>query len=153
MKELTLPVGYEAQLSIRETEVAIKKIKDYFEHALAAELNLTRVSAPLFVRTGRGINDNLNGIERPVSFDAMVIKDADIEIVQSLAKWKRMALQRYGFGIGEGLYTDMNAIRRDETLDNLHSIYVDQWDWEKVITKEVRTEKTLFDTVKSIYEV
>ncbi|MDF2593261.1 MAG: aspartate-ammonia ligase [Clostridia bacterium] len=153
MKELTLPQGYAPKLSIRETEVAIKTIKDYFEHALAEALHLTRVSAPLFVRTGRGINDNLNGIERPVSFDAMVIKDSDIEIIQSLAKWKRMALQRYGFDMGEGLYTDMNAIRRDEVLDNLHSIYVDQWDWEKVISKEDRTEETLFDTVRKIYEV
>lgn len=153
MKTLTLPTGYKPQLSIRETEVAIKRIKDYFESALAEELNLTRVSAPLFVRTGRGINDNLNGVERPVSFDAMVIKDSDIEIVQSLAKWKRMALQRYGFEVGEGLYTDMNAIRRDEVLDNLHSIYVDQWDWEKVITREARTEQTLFDTVKGIFKV
>jgi len=153
MKTLTLPTQYKPQLSIRDTEVAIKRIKDYFEGALAKELNLTRVSAPLFVRTGRGINDNLNGIERPVSFDALVIKDADIEIVQSLAKWKRMALQRYGFQLGEGLYTDMNAIRRDETLDNLHSIYVDQWDWEKVISKEARTQETLFDTVRSIYKV
>lgn len=153
MKELKVPVGYKPQLSIRETEVAIKSIKDYFERSLAEELNLTRVSAPLFVRTGRGINDNLNGIERPVSFDAMVIKDSDIEIVQSLAKWKRMALQRYGFQVGEGLYTDMNAIRRDEVLDNLHSMYVDQWDWEKVITKEARNEKTLFDTVRSIFKV
>jgi aspartate--ammonia ligase len=153
MKQLTLPQGYKPQLSIRETEVAIKKIKDCFENALSKELNLTRVSAPLFVRSGRGINDNLNGVERPVSFDAMVIKDSNLEIIQSLAKWKRMALQRYGFNVGEGLYTDMNAIRRDEELDNLHSIYVDQWDWEKVITKEARTEKTLFDTVKAIYKV
>lgn len=153
MKKLTLPAGYKPQLSIRETEVAIKKIKDFFENALAEELNLTRVSAPLFVRTGRGINDNLNGVERPVRFDAMVIKDSDIEIVQSLAKWKRIALQRYGFEIGEGLYTDMNAIRRDEVLDNLHSIYVDQWDWEKVISEEARTEETLFDTVRKIYRV
>jgi aspartate--ammonia ligase len=153
MKELSLPQGYKPELSIRETEVAIKKIKDCFEQELSKALHLTRVSAPLFVRCGRGINDNLNGIERPVSFDAMVIKDADIEIIQSLAKWKRMALQRYGFDIGEGLYTDMNAIRRDEVLDNLHSIYVDQWDWEKIITKEERTEKTLFDTVKALYKV
>lgn len=153
MKDLKVPAGYKPTLSIRETEVAIKRIKDYFESALANALNLTRVSAPLFVRNGRGINDNLNGFERPVSFDAKVIKDADMEIVQSLAKWKRMALQRYGFGVGEGLYTDMNAIRRDEDLDNLHSLYVDQWDWEKVITKEERTQETLFDTVRRIYQV
>lgn len=153
MKELKVPTGYKPKLSIRETEVAIKRIKDYFEGALAEALNLTRVSAPLFVRNGRGINDNLNGVERPVSFDAKVIRDSDLEIVQSLAKWKRMALQRYGFGVGEGLYTDMNAIRRDEDLDNLHSIYVDQWDWEKVITKETRTQKKLFEIVEKIYKV
>lgn len=153
MEELKVPAGYMPKLSIRETEVAIKRIKDYFEDALAEALNLTRVSAPLFVRNGRGINDNLNGVERPVSFDAKVIKDADLEIVQSLAKWKRIALQRYGFSAGEGLYTDMNAIRRDEDLDNLHSIYVDQWDWEKVITKDHRTQETLFDTVSKIYQV
>lgn len=153
MKGLTVPLGYKPQLDIRETEVAIKKIKDYFENALAEALNLTRVSAPLLVRTGRGINDNLNGIERPVRFDALDIKDADLEIVQSLAKWKRMALQRYKFKIGEGLYTDMNAIRRDEILDSLHSTYVDQWDWEKVIAKEDRTEETLYEIVRSIYKV
>ncbi|MDF2519424.1 MAG: asnA, partial [Clostridia bacterium] len=153
MKGLTVPLGYKPQLDIRETEVAIKKIKDYFENALAEALNLTRVSAPLLVRTGRGINDNLNGIERPVRFDALDIKDADLEIVQSLAKWKRMALQRYKFKIGEGLYTDMNAIRRDEILDSLHSTYVDQWDWEKAIAKEDRTEETLYEIVRSIYKV
>ena len=116
-------------LSIRETEVAIKVIKDFFEAQLAKKLNLTRVSAPLFVERATGLNDNLNGVERPVSFDALSLGDAELEIVQSLAKWKRTALARYGFLPGEGLYTDMNAIRRDEELDNLHSIYVDQWDW------------------------
>lgn len=153
MKVLKLPTGYKPQLTIRETEVAIKNIKDFFESTLAEELNLTRVSAPLFVRTGTGVNDNLNGIERPVRFDAKVIRDSDIEVVQSLAKWKRMALQKYGFEVGEGLYTDMNAIRRDEDLDNLHSLYVDQWDWEKVIAKADRTQETLFDTVRRIYSV
>lgn len=145
--------NYKPTLGIRETEVAIKNIKDYFEADLAKKLNLTRVSAPLFVNRASGLNDNLNGIERPVSFDALTLKDMEIEIVQSLAKWKRMALQRYGFSAGEGLYTDMNAIRRDEYLDNLHSIYVDQWDWEKIINKEDRNEKTLKEIVENIYSV
>jgi len=140
-------------LSIRETEVAIKVIKDFFEAQLAKKLNLTRVSAPLFVERATGLNDNLNGIERPVSFDALSLKGRELEIVQSLAKWKRLALSRYGFLPGEGLYTDMNAIRRDEELDNLHSIYVDQWDWEKIILKEERTPETLKAVVKTIYSV
>ncbi|MGE5629468.1 MAG: aspartate--ammonia ligase [Caulobacteraceae bacterium] len=144
---------YKPALGIRETEVAIKAIKDYFEAALAKKLNLTRVSAPLFVRKDTGLNDNLNGVERPVSFDALTIGEKELEIVQSLAKWKRIALKRYGFAPGEGLYTDMNAIRRDEALDSLHSIYVDQWDWEKIIRKEDRTEKTLKEIVRSIYSV
>jgi aspartate--ammonia ligase len=152
-KSLIKPEGYESKLDIIETEIAIKRIKDLFETKLAKALNLTRVSAPLFVRTNTGLNDNLNGIERPVSFDAKSIQDGDIEVVQSLAKWKRMVLYRYGFGIGEGLYTDMNAIRRDEDLDNLHSIYVDQWDWEKVIAKEQRNEETLKSIVRAIYKV
>ncbi len=140
-------------LSIRETEVAIKVIKDFFEAQLAKKLNLTRVSAPLFVERATGLNDNLNGIERPVSFDALSLKGSELEIVQSLAKWKRLALSRYGFLPGEGLYTDMNAIRRDEELDNLHSIYVDQWDWEKIILREERTPKTLKAVVKTIFSV
>jgi len=144
---------YEAALGIRETEVAIKVIKDFFESQLAKKLNLTRVSAPLFVLRSSGLNDNLNGVERPVSFDALSLKDTEVEIVQSLAKWKRIALKRYGFSTGEGLYTDMNAIRRDEELDCLHSIYVDQWDWEKIIRHEDRTPETLKDIVKSIYSV
>lgn len=145
--------NYKPTLGIRETEVAIKIIKDYFEADLAKKLNLTRVSAPLFVLSATGLNDNLNGIERPVSFDALSLKDREIEIVQSLAKWKRLALKRYGFSKGEGLYTDMNAIRRDEELDCLHSLYVDQWDWEKIILKEDRTLETLKDIVKTIYSV
>ncbi len=145
--------NYQPALGIRETEVAIKVIKDFFEADLAKKLNLTRVSAPLFVLKASGLNDNLNGIERPVSFDALSLKGTDVEIVQSLAKWKRIALQRYGFSIGEGLYTDMNAIRRDEELDSLHSIYVDQWDWEKVIRYEDRTPETLKAIVKNIYSV
>ena len=148
-----LPTGYQPILPLRETEVAIKKLKDYFEKALAKELNLTRVSAPLFVRPETGLNDNLNGVERPVSFGVKAINEQFCEIVQSLAKWKRMALKRYGFAVGEGLYTDMNAIRRDEELDNLHSIYVDQWDWEKVIVKSARNLETLEQIVKAIYQV
>lgn len=129
------------------------KNQGFFENALAEELNLTRVSAPLFVRPESGLNDNLSGVERPVSFDARYIDNATVEIVQSLAKWKRMALSRYGFSLGEGLYTDMNAIRRDEDPDNLHSIYVDQWDWELIISKEERNMETLKNCVEQIYNV
>lgn len=139
-------------LNILETEIAIKKLKDYFERELAKKLNLIRVSAPLFVRSESGVNDYLNGIERPVSFN--VINDScKVEIVQSLAKWKRLALKKYGFKIGEGLYTDMNAIRPDEKVDNIHSVYVDQWDWEKIISKEDRNEEKLKEIVKDIYSV
>lgn len=150
---LIIPEGYKSSLNIRETEVAIKKVKDFFEGELSKVLNLTRVSAPLFVCPETGMNDNLNGVERPVAFDIKDIEGQEVEIVHSLAKWKRMALGRYGFEVGEGLYADMDAIRRDEELDNIHSIYVDQWDWEKVIKKEDRNEATLKDIVKSIYEV
>ncbi len=149
--QIKIPAGYKAKLDLRQTEVAIKKLKDYFEDAIAYELHLTRVSAPLFVKPETGLNDNLNGTERAVSFDIMDDNNAVAEVVHSLAKWKRMALGRYGFGVNEGLYTDMNAIRRDEELDNLHSIYVDQWDWEKVITKEMRNVEFLQKTVKQIY--
>lgn len=152
MKNLFIPKGYQPKLSLRETEVAIKKLKDFFERELAAELNLVRVSAPLFVRPQTGLNDNLNGIERPVAFHVKDIND-ECEIVHSLAKWKRMALQRYGFFVGEGLYTDMNAIRRDEDLDNIHSVYVDQWDWEKIIREEGRTLEELKAIVRQIYNV
>ena len=144
-----IPEGYEPHLNLRETEIAIKKVKDFFERDLAIELNLTRVSAPLFVDRESGLNDNLSGKERPVSFD--VFSGKNFEIVHSLAKWKRYALNMYGFESGEGLYTDMNAIRRDEDTDNIHSIFVDQWDWEKIINKEDRTEKYLKKTVKLIY--
>ena len=147
------PKHYKSMKNIRATQIAIKRIKDFFERRLAEELNLTRVSAPLFVEANKGINDNLNGVERPVSFDLKAIKGTNVEIVQSLAKWKRIALKKYGFKPGEGLYTDMNAIRRDEDLDNIHSIYVDQWDWEKVITKEDRNLEYLKKTVRSIYKV
>ncbi|MGI6664954.1 MAG: aspartate--ammonia ligase [Christensenellaceae bacterium] len=151
VEKLTIPADYHAALGIRETEIAIKLIKDTFERELAKQLNLTRVSAPLFVRPESGLNDDLNGVERPVRFD---VKDSGqvVEIVQSLAKWKRLALKAYGFHEGEGLYADMNAIRRDEDLDNLHSVYVDQWDWERVITKEERTLAFLEETVKKIYQ-
>jgi len=149
---LTVPAGYRSLLDLRQTEVAIKKVKDFFERDLAIELNLTRVSAPLFVPVGSGLNDTLNGVERPVSFD-IGENGREAEIVQSLAKWKRYALGIYGFAPGEGLYTDMNAIRRDEETDNIHSIFVDQWDWEKIITRETRTRDTLHATVRRIYEV
>lgn len=150
---LQLPTQYDHPLDIRETEIAIKFIKDFFEHDLAKQLNLTRVSAPLFVRRNTGLNDDLNGVERPVAFEVRSLDDHVVEVVHSLAKWKRMALKRYGFKVGEGLYTDMNAIRRDEETDNLHSIYVDQWDWEKNIHKADRTLDTLIDTVNAIYNV
>lgn len=147
---LIIPKDYRSYLTVRQTQLAIKKVKDFFERDLAIELNLTRVSAPVFVDTASGLNDNLNGVERPVTFS---IKDeGSYEIVHSLAKWKRMALRDYGFAHGEGLYTDMTAIRRDEDTDNIHSIFVDQWDWEKIISKEERTEETLKATVRYIYE-
>lgn len=152
MKKLIIPEGYKSELDIRETEIAIKYIKDYFQRELANQLNLTRVSAPLFVDPESGVNDNLNGVERPVSFSVKEQEEHEMEIVQSLAKWKRGALKRYGFQHGEGLYTDMSAIRRDEETDNLHSIYVDQWDWEKVIAKEERNLDTLKETVRRIYD-
>ncbi len=145
-----LQEGYRSLLDTRQTEIAIKKVKDFFERDLSIQLNLTRVSAPLFVSRASGLNDTLNGTERPVAFDIKG-EEGDYEVVQSLAKWKRDALGRYGFRIGEGLYTDMNAIRRDEDLDNIHSAFVDQWDWEKVIAKEDRTEKTLKSAVKCVY--
>ncbi len=150
---LIIPENYDPKMDVRETEDAIKYIRDTFQKELGREMNLERISAPLFVRKDSGINDNLNGVERPVSFDTAAMPGVEIEVVQSLAKWKRKALKDYGFKPGEGLYTNMNAIRRDEELDNLHSIYVDQWDWEKVITKEQRTEETLKDTVRTIFKV
>ena len=149
MSQCIIPAGYRSHLSLRETEQAIKKVKDFFERDLSIELNLTRVSAPLFLNVKSGMNDNLNGVERPVGFD--VFSGEQFEIVHSLAKWKRYALGMYGFSENEGLYTDMNAIRRDEDCDNIHSIFVDQWDWEKIISKEARTEQTLKKTVKLIY--
>ena len=148
-----IPQGYDPKYGIMDTERAIKRIKDFFETELSRALNLSRISAPLFVKNSTGLNDNLNGIERPVSFSMKDAPEDTIEIVHSLAKWKRLALKRYGLNTGEGIYTDMNAIRRDETLDNTHSIYVDQWDWEKIITKEQRTLAYLEETVKKIYQV
>lgn len=152
MSKITIPEGYTSLLDLKSTEKAIKKVKDFFERELSVQLNLKRVSAPLFVAPETGLNDNLNGVERPVSFGIKELADKEVEIVHSLAKWKRQALKRYGFEKGEGLYTDMNAIRRDEETDNIHSIFVDQWDWEKVIAKEDRTIETLKDVVKSVYE-
>ncbi|MBP7263607.1 MAG: aspartate--ammonia ligase [Spirochaetia bacterium] len=137
--------------SIKETERAIKTIKDFFQDQLASELRLSRVTAPLFLPAGTGLNDDLNGVERPVSFAVPALGGAQIEVVQSLAKWKRHALAMYGFEPGYGLYTDMNAIRPDETLDEVHSLYVDQWDWEKVILPEQRTLAYLKTTVRGIY--
>lgn len=152
MSEIYIPEGYKPELGTIATEKAIKKVKDFFEDELAVQLNLRRVSAPLFVFPESGLNDNLNGVERPVSFGVKEQNERKVEIVHSLAKWKRVALQRYGFVVGEGLYTDMNAIRRDEETDNIHSIFVDQWDWEKIITKGNRTEETLEKVVKEVYE-
>ncbi len=152
MAHLILPKDYESAIDLMESQRAIKKIKDYFQQELAYGLNLRRVSAPLFVDPKTGLNDNLNGVERRVEFTLKDIDELHVEVVQSLAKWKRMALGKYGIEPGHGIYTDMNAIRRDEELDNLHSVYVDQWDWEKVITKEQRTEEYLKETVETIYK-
>ena len=149
MSHVIVPAGYQSTLSLYETQEAIALIKKTFESNLHHALNLKRVSAPLFVDGASGLNDDLNGVERPVSFD-MLETGEEAQVVHSLAKWKRFALYRYHFPAGEGLYTDMNAIRRDETLDNLHSVYVDQWDWEKVIRKEDRTMAVLKDTMERI---
>ena len=141
---------YQSKLNLLETEKAIKFIKDEFERRLATKLNLIRISSPVVVSKESGINDYLNGYEKPVAFH---YQGEELEIIQSLAKWKRMALKRYGFKIGQGLYADMNAIRKDEIIDSIHSIYVDQWDWEKIITRKQRTKEYLFKTVKVIYSV
>lgn len=141
---------YKSKLSVLETQAIIRSLRHKFEECLCDALNLSRVSAPLFVTKGSGLNDDLNGIERPVSFDILETGET-VEVVHSLAKWKRMALGKYGFPLHTGLYTDMNAIRRDEITDNIHSLYVDQWDWEKVISREDRTEEYLKDTVRRIY--
>lgn len=152
MDHLYIPPDYKSELSLYDTQVAIKTVKDFFQKALAEQLYLLRVSAPLFVTPESGLNDNLNGVERPVTFGIKEQNDRPAEIVHSLAKWKRYALKQYGFHIGEGLYTDMSAIRRDEDTDNIHSIYVDQWDWEKILLKEDRNVEYLKDTVRKVYK-
>ena len=151
MSKIIIPKDYESALNLHDTQIAIKTVTDFFQNLLAEHLNLLRVSAPLFVTPESGLNDNLNGVERPVAFGIKEQNEYEVEIVQSLAKWKRYALKKYGFKAGEGLYTDMNAIRRDEETDNINSIYEDQWDWEKVITKEERTMETLINTVRKVY--
>ena len=150
---LIVPENYKPKLSVRQTQEAIKYIRDTFQKEFGQEMQLERISAPLYLKKSSGLNDDLSGTERKVSFNVKELPEEDMEIVQSLAKWKRWALGHYGFQPGEGLYTNMNAIRRDEDLDNLHSIYVDQWDWERVITKDQRTEETLVDTVRTIFKV
>ena len=150
MRSTYIPAGYKSLLTVQETERAIKYVKDTFEHIFAESMGLLRISAPLFVSSDSGLNDNLNGVERPVTFGIREIENKDMEIVHSLAKWKRQALRDYGFSMHEGLYTDMNAIRRDEDIDNIHSIYVDQWDWEKVISRSDRTREYLENTVRVI---
>ena len=152
MEQLTIPEGYRSMLSLHDTQIAIKTVKDFFQTTLAQQLQLQRVSAPLFVTPESGLNDNLNGVERPVRFGVKEQNEREVEIVQSLAKWKRMALGQYGFSMHEGLYADMNAIRRDETTDNIHSIYVDQWDWERTINNEDRNIDFLKGIVVQIYE-
>ena len=149
MNSLYIPEGYKPRLDVYDTQKAISFIKSTFQEKLAEALHLKRVSAPLFVTAASGLNDNLSGKERPVSFDVPAIGES-VQVVHSLAKWKRMALKQYRFYVGNGLYTDMNAIRRDEDLDNIHSIYVDQWDWERVITREERTRDYLIKTVSFI---
>ncbi len=153
MEHLIIPANYESGLNLHDTQIAIKTVKDFFQNLLSLTLNLSRVSAPLFVTPESGLNDNLNGVERPVAFDIKEMNSQNAEVVHSLAKWKRFALHKYGFSIGEGLYTDMNAIRRDEETDNIHSIFVDQWDWEKVIAREDRTTGYLQETVRMVYKV
>ena len=152
MEKFIIPKDYHSELNLHDTQIAIKTVKDVFQNLLSQRLNLSRVSAPLFVDPDSGLNDNLNGVERPVTFDIKEQNGREAEVVQSLAKWKRYALKKYGFSYGEGLYTDMNAIRRDEITDNIHSIFVDQWDWEKIIKKDERTIATLMDTVKVVYK-
>ena len=152
MEHLIIPENYKSELDLHDTQVAIKTVKDFFQGLLAQRLNLLRVSAPLFVDPATGLNDNLNGYERPVAFGIREQNEKVAEVVHSLAKWKRYALQKYGFHTGEGLYTDMNAIRRDEDTDNIHSIFVDQWDWEKIIERSDRHLDFLKETVKTVYK-
>ena len=152
MSKLFVPEGYHSPLDLYKTQKAISFIKENFQSKLSEAMRLKRVSAPLFVTEASGLNDNLNGTERPVSFDVPAVGE-DVQVVHSLAKWKRLALHEYHFYVGNGLYTDMNAIRRDEDLDNIHSIYVDQWDWERVITREDRTLEYLIKTAQTIVDV
>lgn len=151
-QHLIIPKDYHSELNLHDTQIAIKTVKDFFQNLLSLTLNLSRVSAPLFVTPESGLNDNLNGVERPVVFDIKEQNGQNAEVVHSLAKWKRFALHKYGFCPGEGLYADMNAIRRDEDTDNIHSVFVDQWDWEKIITKQERTIEYLKNTVRLIYK-
>ncbi len=152
MNNLIIPPSYRPALNLHDTQIGIKTVKDFFQNMLAERMHLLRVSAPLFVDPLSGLNDNLNGVERPVVFGIKEQNDQEAEIVHSLAKWKRYALQEYGFSYGEGLYTDMSAIRRDEQTDNIHSIYVDQWDWEKIISREERSLDFLKETVRTVYK-
>lgn len=152
MGKLILPEDYVSALDLHDTQIAIKTVKDVFQGMLSRRLNLSRVSAPLFVDPASGLNDNLNGYERPVNFDILEQNGREAEVVHSLAKWKRYALKKYGFSLEEGIYTDMNAIRRDEETDNIHSIFVDQWDWEKIIRKKDRNVEYLMDTVRKVYK-
>ncbi len=153
MEHLIVPENYQSALSLHDTQIAIKTVKDSFQNLLSERLNLQRVSAPLFVDPDSGLNDNLNGVERPVTFGIKEQDEKTAEIVHSLAKWKRYALKKYGFSMGEGIYTDMNAIRWDEDTDNIHSIFVDQWDWEKIISREDRNLEFLKETVRTVYKV
>ena len=153
MEHLIVPENYQSALSLHDTQIAIKNVKDSFQNLLSERLNLQRVSAPLFVDPDSGLNDNLNGVERHVTFGIKEQDEKTAEIVHSLAKWKRYALKKYGFSMGEGIYTDMNAIRRDEDTDNIHSIFVDQWDWEKIISREDRNLEFLKETVRTVYKV
>ena len=152
MSKIIIPKEYHSELNLHDTQIAIKRVKDCFQAQLSEQLNLSRVSAPLFVTPESGLNDNLNGVERPVAFTIKEQNERSAEVVHSLAKWKRYALGKYGFSLYEGLYTDMNAIRRDEDTDNIHSIFVDQWDWEMIISKEDRTMDTLQEVVKKVYK-
>ena len=151
--KLIIPKNYDPVLTVRETQEAIKYIRDTFQYEFGKELNLSRISAPLYVTQSSGLNDNLNGTEKPVSFTMNELPGEQMEVVHSLAKWKRMALKKYSFKLHEGLYTNMNAIRKDEELDNIHSTYVDQWDWEKIISKNERTKETLVQHVRTIFKV
>ena len=153
MNNLFIPENYQSVLDLKKTERAIKEVKDFFQLNLSTELRLRRVTAPLYVKKGTGINDNLNGVERPVTFPIKAMNDAHAEIVHSLAKWKRLVLSDYDIPTGYGIYTDMNAIRPDEDLDNIHSLYVDQWDWESVMTSEQRNIDFLKQIVRKLYEI